>query len=228
MNTAAADPADFQRARTPEQQEHRRQHILATAQQLLDERPLTEISLRDLAREVGLAKSNVVRYFPTREAVFLAVLVDDWTTWLDALADALPRPDARRARRTTHRRIAEALATTLLARPRLCRLISSTQTVLERNVPADATRAFKRDSLTRTRRLADLLRAADPELRAATAFELAGTVWTLVAGAWPVANPSPVAAAVLRDPEFAALALDFRDVFVRIVVALLGGLDRAG
>ena len=74
--------ADFQRARSPQQQEQRRRDILDAARQLLEQAPLAEISLRELSRQVGLAKSNVVRYFPTREAVFLALLVDDWSCLL--------------------------------------------------------------------------------------------------------------------------------------------------
>ena len=41
---------------------------------MLDHLPPAEVSLRELSRQVGLSKSNVVRYFPTREADFLAVL----------------------------------------------------------------------------------------------------------------------------------------------------------
>src|ERR1044071_6264197 len=82
---AASAGLDFQRARSPEQREARRRAILGVAANLLAETPLSEISLRELARRVGLSKTNVVRYFETREAVFFALLnqtIDDWVSEL--------------------------------------------------------------------------------------------------------------------------------------------------
>jgi hypothetical protein len=38
---------------------------------MLREMPVAELSLNELSRRVGLAKSNVLRYFETREAVLL-------------------------------------------------------------------------------------------------------------------------------------------------------------
>ena len=51
----------FQRARNEEQREIRRRAILETAAAMLDEMPVAEVSLNELSRRVGLAKSNVLR-----------------------------------------------------------------------------------------------------------------------------------------------------------------------
>ena len=64
----------FQRARRPEQIEARRCAILDAARAMLGSRPVADISLRELSESVGLAKSNVLRYFDSREAIFLEVL----------------------------------------------------------------------------------------------------------------------------------------------------------
>ena len=77
--------AGFQRARRPEQVEARRRAILAAARELLAERPVAGISLRELSCRVGLPKSNVLRYFDSSEAIFLEVLDGVWTAWLDDL-----------------------------------------------------------------------------------------------------------------------------------------------
>src|SRR6204780_305586 len=59
----------FQRARSEEQREIRRQAILDTAAAMLDVMPVSEVSLNELSRRAGLAKSNVLRYFESREAI---------------------------------------------------------------------------------------------------------------------------------------------------------------
>src|SRR4051812_50004066 len=57
---------------------------------MLAEMPVAALSLNELSRRVGLAKSNVLRYFESREAVLLELLDAAWREWLVALEDALP------------------------------------------------------------------------------------------------------------------------------------------
>ena len=64
----------FQRARRPEQMAARRAAILDAARAMLTDKGVADISLRELSRRVGLAKSNVLRYFDSREAIFLELL----------------------------------------------------------------------------------------------------------------------------------------------------------
>lgn len=79
----------FRRARSEEQREIRRRAILDTAAAMLAEMPVAEVSLNELSRRVGLAKSNVLRYFESREAVLLELLDDFLGTWLDQLGTEL-------------------------------------------------------------------------------------------------------------------------------------------
>src|SRR3954449_3685380 len=79
----------FQRARSDEQRALRSQAILDTAAAMLDEMPVADVSLNELSRRVGLAKSNVLRYFESRDAGLLQVLDDCLGTWLAELADEL-------------------------------------------------------------------------------------------------------------------------------------------
>src|ERR1044072_10039307 len=72
----------FQRARSDEQRALRSQAILDTAAAMLEEMPVAALSLNELSRRVGLAKSNVLRYFDSREAVLLELLDAAWREWL--------------------------------------------------------------------------------------------------------------------------------------------------
>ena len=47
----------------------RRSAIMNSAREMLAEKDLAEISLRELSNRIGLAKSNVLRYFDSREAI---------------------------------------------------------------------------------------------------------------------------------------------------------------
>src|SRR4051812_6548305 len=93
----------FRGAPRDEQRGGGRRVILATAGGMLAEMPVSAMSLNELSRRVGLAKSNVLRYFESREAVLLELLDSQWRRWLDDLPDRLatgidPRdPGERRA-----------------------------------------------------------------------------------------------------------------------------------
>src|SRR5256885_11674789 len=173
--------AGFQRARRPEQIEARRTAILATARELLAERPVADISLRQLSGRVGLAKSNVLRYFDSREAIFLEVLDAAWTDWLDELERALDDPEPDLAR---EERVAGTIAKSLAERRSLCELISAMAPVLERNISLEFARSFKRRSAANVERLGALGRTRVPELSADAARQFARAVVIVVSGAW--------------------------------------------
>jgi AcrR family transcriptional regulator len=215
----------FQRARRPEQREARRQAILDAAEAMLAEMPVAEISLRELSRRVGLAKSNVLRYFETREAVFLELLDRMWLEWLDALEARLPPGPAYGPDDLAH-----AYASTLAERPLLCELGSVLAAVLERNVSVDSVRAFKLRATANQDRLARLVTARLPELDGEAAGELVWLSFTLAAGLWPLANPSPTVRAATDDPCLAHTRVDFAQSLHRGLVVLMKGLlaERAG
>jgi AcrR family transcriptional regulator len=209
----------FQRARRPEQREARRRAILDAAEAMLGEMPVADISLRELSRRVGLAKSNVLRYFETREAVFLELLDRMWGEWLGALEAALPP-----GRRYEPDELARAYATTLADRPLLCELGSVVAAVLERNVSLDSVRAFKLRANGHQERLARLISDRIPELDAAAAAELVWISFTFASGLWPFANPSPTVLAATADPCLAHTRVDFAQSVHRGLLVVMRGL----
>ncbi|WIX88085.1 TetR family transcriptional regulator [Amycolatopsis sp. DG1A-15b] len=199
--------AGFQRARRPEQIEARRRAILAAARELLAERPVADISLRELSCRVGLAKSNVIRYFDSREAIFLEILDSAWTAWLGDLEAALGEPGPAEPGFAREERIAGTIAATLTGQPVLCELLSSMAPVLERNIPVEFARSFKRRAAANTERLGELVRIRVPELPAEAARHFARGVVVLLSGSWPAANPTAaVAAAEPEEPPAFGLA----------------------
>ncbi|WP_410572168.1 TetR family transcriptional regulator [Amycolatopsis sp. cmx-4-61] len=210
--------AGFQRARRPEQVEARRRAILAVAGELLAERPVAEISLRELSCRVGLAKSNVLRYFDSREAVFLEVLDGLWTAWLDELAEALGEPGPAEPGFAREARIAGTIAATLTGRRVLCELLSAMAPVLERNIPVDYARSFKRRAAANTGRLGELVRARVPELPPGAARHFAHAVVVVLSGSWPAAHPTAAVAAVEQgDPPAFELAEGLTNLLAGLV-----------
>ena len=216
----------FQRARSEEQREARRQAILGAAAAMLAEMPVAEVTLNELSRRAGLAKSNVLRYFESREAVLLELLDSAWQDWLarlDAeLADAVVAGDPVASRAD---QLAAAVAASLAARPMLCDLISAQAAVLERNVSPQVAAQYKRASIAGISALGALLLRSVPELGEPDAFRLAGAAVMTTAALWPHTQPSAaMLAAYAADPALAAMRLDFTATLREVLEVLIAGL----
>ena len=216
----------FQRARSEQQREARRRAILDAAAAMLAEMPVAQVTLNELSRRVGLAKSNVLRYFESREAVLLELLDSAWQEWLAQLESDLPAMvDAGDPPAARGDQLAAALASSLAARPVLCDLLSAQAAVLERNVSTEVALSYKRAALADVTRLGRLIRRCLAELGEHDAERLAaGTV--LVAGAlWAHAQPSAAAlAAYEADPALAVLRVDFAATLREVAEVLIAGL----
>lgn len=215
----------FQRARSEEQREIRRRAILDAAAAMLAEMPVAEVSLNELSRRAGLAKSNVLRYFDSREAVLLELLNSAWLQWLGQLDEALAGLDAGAPTAKRGDGLAAALSGSLASRPVLCDLLSAQAAVLERNVSPLVAAAFKRTAMANVAALGRLIQACVGELGEHDSFRLAGAT-VLVAGAvWPSAQPSAaMLAAYQADPELAAMRLDFATTVREVLEVLISGL----
>jgi AcrR family transcriptional regulator len=187
----------FQRARRPEQMAARRSASMTSAREMLVEKNVADISLRELSDHIGLAKSNVLRYFDSREAIFLEVLDEEFEAWLADLEARLGRPRARKANYANEIRVATAVADSLTDRQLLCGLIGSMAGVLERNISFGFARDFKARAMGRIAELAQLVARQLRWLPHEFIEFFAEGALTLAAGMYPFSVPTePVRAAI--------------------------------
>ena len=221
LSAASADArADWQRARRPEHKEERRQAILDAATALLDSDGVEGASLTAIARRAGLSKANLYRYFESREAILLAVMLDEVRDWTRAIASGL----APLAGSRDIEAIAEVFTETLVARPRLCMLMGSLWAVLERNVGPDTVAVFKQSFAGEVFGPVEALLAALPDLSPEQGAGFARFFFLFAAGTWPAANPAPVVTEVLAREEFAGMCIDFEPMLRDHARVVLRGL----
>ncbi|MDQ0425433.1 TetR/AcrR family transcriptional regulator [Cellulomonas iranensis] len=75
-------------ASVPEHREAQRRAILDATRALLTERPDVEPTFADVAARAGLGRSSIYHYFPSREDLFRAVVVDALPRWREAVTAA--------------------------------------------------------------------------------------------------------------------------------------------
>jgi AcrR family transcriptional regulator len=216
----------FQRARSDEQRAARSQAILDAAASMLEEMPVADVSLNELSRRVGLAKSNVLRYFDSREAVLLELLAGSVREWLAHLAAELPAAVGRRAGfKRRAERLAAAITESLTERPVLCDLMSAQAAVLERNVSVDAVLRHKLEALAEAEAFTGLVRDALPELSEDDAWRYVAGAWLMTSALWAHAcPPQAVLEAQAADERLARTHLEFPDALTDYLTTLAVGL----
>lgn len=214
----------FQRARSEEQREVRRRAILDAATAMLNEMPVGEVSLNELSRRVGLAKSNVLRYFESREAVLLELLDRAVRQWVAEVSDEVATEiNSRRPARERGDQLAAILSRSLARHSVLCDLIGAQAGVLEHNVSVDVVLRHKRSARDSLATLVEHVRHHVPELgEGARSVCLMSVV---IAGAlWAHAQPSPsTLAAYQADPTLADLRLDLPTALHATLATLITG-----
>src|SRR6202020_1898955 len=121
MLGTVATSSTFQRARSSENKTQRRESILAAAAQLAARDGVRQVTLTDIAAGVGMHKSALLRYFETREQIFLELTGRAWREWATAVRAGLASVGSENAAA-----VAAVLAHEFSARPLLCDLIPHT------------------------------------------------------------------------------------------------------
>ncbi len=210
--------ASFQRARSADAKRQRETAILDVARRLAERDGTREVTLTGIAEEIGMHKSALLRYFETREQIFLRLTAAGWQDWsgdvrarLDALAD--PSPET----------VAAVLAATLVARPLFCDLLAQAPLNLERNVSIEAVREFKLAVLAEVALVsAAIARVAG--LDPAEAGDVMAAATSLAGALWQMATPSGELALLYRsDPRMAHAVVDIEPRLARTLAAMIRG-----
>ncbi len=238
---------DFQRARSPEAKRVREAAILDAARRLGEQHGVRQVTLTDIAAAVGMHKSAMLRYFETREEIFLRLTAEGWREWTPALCQslrALARPDTDAHDGAAHDgaahdgaahdgaaadAVAAVFASTLAARALFCDLLAQAPMNLERNVSVDRVREFKLTTRDALAEIVAAVGAALPGLPEGSVVDLVAAATALAGTFWQIATPSPEIAALYRaDPRLAHAIVDVEPRLARILAAMLRGMPASG
>jgi AcrR family transcriptional regulator len=211
----------FQRARSAENKAQRREAILTAAAGLAARNGVRQVTLTDIAAGVGMHKSALLRYFETREQIFLELTGRAWREWAAAVRAGLAcvvsdNPAAA---------VAAVLAHAFAARPLLCDLIPHTALNLERHVSIDAVHAYKLTSLGAVEDAAAALEGPLPDLAAEDRRQLVSTVALLAGAMYQIATPPPpLAELYATEPNLGHALLDLEPRLTRAAEVTIAGL----
>jgi AcrR family transcriptional regulator len=218
------ESATFQRARSAEHKAQRREAILTAAAELAARHGVREVSLTDIAAAVGIHKSALLRYFETREQIFLELTARVWREWASGTSAALGE-----AATGDSDGVAAVLAGGFVTRPLLCDLIPHTALNLERHASLEAVRAYKLVSLGAVEEVASALGGPLPCLDVSQRRELVSMVALLAGSMYQIATPPPpLAELYTAEPRFGHSLLDLEGRLTRAARVAIAGLLELG
>lgn len=130
--------AEFIRARSDEQKALRMGEIKAAADAQFAARPYHEITLTTIADELSWSRANLYKYVTTKEEIFLALARDKYTSYCEALLDALPE-DAH----LSHKEAAKRWTTVVCEHLDWFKLHDLLVTIFESNASAESLKSYK-------------------------------------------------------------------------------------
>jgi AcrR family transcriptional regulator len=215
----------YQRARRPEQKLERRDAILGAARELALRDGVRAVSLADIAARVGIHKSALLRYFETREQIFLELTAQAWREWTAALHAELDDAAPGSPVSDSAALVADVFAGSFGDRPLLCDLIAHTPLNLERNVSPEAVRRYKLTSLAAVDDAAAIVQRVLPALTLAECGEFVAALASLAGAVWQMANPaSALAELYASDPALSRACIELAPRLRRTAEILLAGL----
>ncbi len=204
-----------------EAKQQREQAILEAARRLGLERGIRQITLTDIANAVGMHKSALLRYFETREQIYLLLTAEGWREWGP---DLLTRLAPWTPGGASPERIAEEIAESLVSRPMFCDLLAQAPLNLERNVSLESVREFKLVTLEQVEAIVAEFRRLRPGLTEEQGVDLIATATSLAGALWQMATPGPEIEALYRsDPRLGHAIVEVGPRLTRVLTAFLRG-----
>ncbi len=180
--------SSVQRAREDWQKVERAQAILDAAESLLVEKRNTVPTVEQVARRVGVAKGTVYLYFPTKEAIFLAMFQTRCFAWCE---DVMTRVVAQ-GEGLTAESMVDAILAYPQANPIVLDLASYSAAHLQSDVQFDSVVAFKKGLNERLGAIGTVAETAVPDLADGHGYRALVMSYAYLLGLWQVAEPSLV------------------------------------
>ena len=211
----------FKRARTDEQIAQRRKEILINAKQLCIEHGVTDWSFNELGRRCSISKSNLYRYFMSREEVLMRLLASEMESFVGSLDKRVVGKDL------TLSVFSKIVATEYRQHPLFCQLLSVAPSILEHNIDIETAADIKRAMIELMQPHITTFSSALDWIADEDAAMVSRTIAIYAAGLWPIANPSKTIQQLAARPEFECIRFDFETELARFIKTLLLGCKGA-
>ena len=209
---------DWIRARSDEQIEQRINEIVGATARLYEENRYEDITFAMIAKEADFTRSNLYRYFQTKEDIFLELMKHDIALWRADILENFVDGNL-----SLHK-VAEASVELILKHRRMVKLFTILFTLLEPNASLEALTAFKQKINEEIGMVAQFLSTVLPFPSVETAAEFLTAQSSLAIGAYPMMDLTPKQIEAMDAIKMETSPEYYRERLVHAIELLLQGL----
>jgi len=210
---------EWVRARTEEQKEQRISEIVDATARLYKKHRFEEITFVSIAREATFTRSNLYKYFNSKEEIFFEFLKHDIILWRQDLVATLQKKKG-----CSVGEFASVWLEVQGRHERMLDLISILYAYLEKNSSIESLIDFKTMAKDEFKILSELLCGLFPTLSIENAVKFLNMQLAASIGLYTMTNLSATQQMVLEKPEFEHFKVDYHIYFEEVVEYLLQGL----
>jgi len=214
------DTMDWQRARTDEKKMERKEAIYQAAFSLFKKNGYDKVSFNGIAVEAGFTKSNMYRYFSSKEDIFLNVFADLFEQWVEEFRKRLQQL----AQNAPAQQFAKSWVGSMLEQPKFLDLIPILFISLERNSSFEQLLEFKRLAMGLLFSITIDITRIYPEIEGDKAFRLLNLSYAATANYWSATMQSDALKKVYELEEFMMLRPDFENDLTTSIEIIIAGL----
>ncbi len=211
---------NWQRARTDENKNERKEAIYKAAFTLFKENGYDKVSFNGIATQAGFTKSNMYRYFSSKEEIFLNVFGNLFNEWFDDCTNGLKNLEQNAA----IEKFAKSWVDSLLAHPEFLDLTPLLFVSLEKNSSFDQLLTFKSMSKDLLFRITIEISRVYPHIEAENAFKFLTLSYAAMANYWAANSLSEPLLKIYQLEEFKELKPNFEKDLTTSIEIILKGL----
>ena len=212
----------LRRARTDEEKNERKDAIYNAAYKLFKEQGYDGVSLNGIASEAKFTKSNMYRYFSSKEEIFLNVFSHLFEHWVDDCTKRLKKLK----RNTTSSSFAKTWTKSLISHQEFLDLTPLLFISLEKNSSFDELIRFKRFSMNLLYTIALEISRIYPNVTNEQAFQFLTISFASMSSYWAATKQSDALIKIYEQDEFKVLKPNFeKNIMVSAEITIRGILN---
>jgi len=208
----------FVRARTEEQKSLRIATIVDATARLLENRRFDEINISAIAREARFTRSNLYRYFATKEEVYLALLSRDIVRLRQNLEESF-----RRVRRPSAESFARRWSGVVSGHKRFAQLSSIVFPIIEKNASLEHMTRYKAVVKGEVSHFAGLISRLFPSLSDGEVQEILHLQYCFICGLYPAGHLSDKQVRAMEAAGLTVPSVDFEYFLRRSLEYIMNG-----
>ena len=211
---------DWQRATTDEQKESRKNDIFEATLSLFKEQGYENVSFNKIAKEANFTKSNMYRYFKSKEDIFLSIFGELFKAWQANYMSELRKLN----KNESYEIFAQTWVESYLKYPNFLDLVPLLFLSLERNSSYDQLIEFKALSKKLLYQVSLEVGRIYPSLDPDKAFMLINTSFATTSSFWASNFQNETLKKIYEHDEFKFLKPDFKNDLTSSIETFLRGL----